>query len=112
MHPMTMKKEELKEQANHIRNLKSQRKASKDNYDPSAAWRARQEGFDYRLAHIAYCLVRGRTYEQIEQPREENKISEYHWTKIDKLYGKLKQQVDEANDLWVKEHPPKEVTSG
>ena len=31
---------------------------------------------DYRLNHIAYCLLRGTPYEEIEQPREENKISE------------------------------------
>lgn len=110
MHPMTMKKEELKQLANHIRSLKDCRKASRDNYDPSAAWEAREAGHKYRLEHIAYCLVRGRTYEQIEQPRE--KLSEYHWAKIDKLYGILKQRVEEANEEWAKDHPKPEVPNG
>ena len=32
---------------------------------------------DYRLNHVAYCLLRGTPYEKIEQPRDENKISEF-----------------------------------
>ena len=28
---------------------------------------------EFRHKHIAYCLLRGRQYEEIEQPREDNK---------------------------------------
>ena len=32
---------------------------------------------NFRLNHVAYCLLRGKKYEDIEQPRPENEISEY-----------------------------------
>ena len=106
MHPMTLKKQELKQLANHIRTLKDRRKDHN-----TGQWETFNEGQRYRHEHIAYCLVRGRTYEQIEQPREENKISEYTWGKIDKLYGTLKQKVDEANEQWLLDHPTKRVSN-
>jgi hypothetical protein len=107
MHPITEKKQELKQLANHIRTLKDRRK------DHNAGqWETSYEGQRYRHGHIAYCLVRGRTYEQIEQPRENNKIDEYTWIKIDQLYGALKQKVDEANEAWAKDHPKLEVANG
>jgi hypothetical protein len=35
---------------------------------------ARHLSRDYRLNHVAYCLLRGTPYELIEQPRDENSI--------------------------------------
>ena len=32
-----------------------------------------QDKREFRHKHIAYCLLRGRSYGQIEQPREDNK---------------------------------------
>jgi hypothetical protein len=113
MHPMTEKKEELKDKAKYIRALKQSRKPSSENYTMAATGKARQAGQEYRYEHIAYCLVRGRTYEQIEQPREENKLTEYIWeTKINKLYATLKTKVDEANAAWALTRPPKAVSNG
>jgi len=100
MHPMTEKKEELKQLANHIRTLKDRRKDNNTGQGETL-----NEGQWYRHEHIAYCLVRGRTYEQIEQPREENKIPEYTWKKIEWLLGNLNQKVDEANAQWILDHP-------
>lgn len=62
-------KSELKVLAKEIREKKDKRKGSKYGYVEGlnpARWTARHK-------HIAYCLLRGRTYEQIEQPRYDNK---------------------------------------
>ena len=39
----------------------------------------------YRWNHIAYCLLRGRLYEQIEKPKKENELSEVAWKQIEKI---------------------------
>ena len=35
--------------------------------------RANRKSREFRHKHIAYCLLRGRSYEEFEQPREDNK---------------------------------------
>jgi hypothetical protein len=55
-------KQELKELATEIRSLKSQRKSSKNGY-VSGLFGKR---YDARHKHIAYSMLRGRDYEQIE----------------------------------------------
>lgn len=115
MHPMTEKKQELKDLAKKIRAIKQTRKQSSENYDPGANWKAYVEGRKYRHEHIAYCLVRGRTYEQIEQKvREDNKPN---MDIVNKLYEALKAEVDKANAEWELNHPlfiqkEKEVVNG
>ena len=53
---------------------------------------------DYRHKHIAYCLLRGRTYEQIEQKvHEHNLLKEYHWKKIHEIMEKY----SDENTLYV-----------
>lgn len=49
-------------------------------------WTVQCLGQDYRRHHIAYCLLRGRTYEQIE-PRvlDQNKISARDWERIEAI---------------------------
>jgi hypothetical protein len=98
MHPMTQKKQELKEMAKEIRELKNSRKGGKTAEELSninyKIWRLKRE---YRHSHIAYCLVRGRTYEQIETPREGNK-PDFHL--IETYYNKLKLAVEAANAEW------------
>ena len=40
----------------------------------------------YRLLHIAHCLLRGKTYEQVENKvREENTLSKKDWEEIGKI---------------------------
>jgi hypothetical protein len=105
MHPMTEKKEQLKDLTKRIRSLKDNRKECKgtNNYE---IWRA---GWEYRHEHIAYCLVRGRSYDQIEQPSEFNKPN---FQRIEILKDKLQKQIDEANAEWQLQHPPLVVANG
>lgn len=68
-------KAELKVQALEIRKLKSTRKECANGY-VSGLESAR---YDYRAKHIAYCLLRGRTLEQIE-PKVHGSVTDYnHW---------------------------------
>jgi hypothetical protein len=39
----------------------------------------------YRKQHIAYCLLRGKSYEQIEKPRKENELNEEAWKQINQI---------------------------
>ena len=49
------------------------------------AWDGCVNPYNYRRKHIIYCLLRGRTYEQIEPKVHEcNKLSKYDWEKINK----------------------------
>lgn len=66
---MTLFKSDLKTLAKEIRLLKSQRKTSSCGYVHGLAHRQ----YTYRHMHIAYCLMRGKTMEQIE-----NKVREYN----------------------------------
>ena len=72
-------KQEQKELAKLIRELKSKRKL--DSRDGWSLWKLELEisrnKSNYRHQHIAYCLLRGRTMEEIEQPREDNTASRY-----------------------------------
>jgi hypothetical protein len=48
--------------------------------------------YEYRFRHIAYCLNKGRSYEQIETPKEQNKLYPRNWEVIKKYqeeYRKL-----------------------
>lgn len=40
---------------------------------------------EYRKHHIAYCLLRGKLYEQIEKPKEQNKLNDFDWEEIQKI---------------------------
>lgn len=103
MHPMTEKKEQLKDWARALRSLKMTRKEDRGaNYK---IYRAKRQ---YRHEHIAYCLVRGRTYDEIEKPAEDNKPD---WKLIDALRDVLQKKVDEANEEWLRQHPPKEAAN-
>jgi len=95
---MRVKKEYLKDLARHIRTLKFNRKGGKSqeelwdiNYELAKSRRR------FRHEHIAYCLVRGRSYEQIERPAENNKPD---LKLIDSLFDTLQKQVDVANEEW------------
>ena len=104
MHPMIEKKEQLKDMARAIRSLKMTRKT-----DVGANWKIYVASRKYRHEHIAYCLVRGRSYEQIEKPSEFNLPN---WDIINPLKDKLQKSVDEANAEWARQHPPLEVSNG
>jgi len=99
MHPMTETKQTLKTLAAQIRELKPTRKADKRN--GRELWQIEVDLYSlrhkYRHLHIAYCLVRGRTYEEIEKPGEFNSPNTYE---IEKLQKDLQTRVDAANVEW------------
>jgi len=62
-------KAELKVLAIEIRELKSTRKSCKNGYVSNLGWKQNE----FRIKHIARCILRGRTIEQIEPKlRDEN----------------------------------------
>ena len=92
-------KNELKEKALEIRRLKFHRPLRfREEYD---LWELemdiRKISRDFRLKHVVYCLLKGRTMEQIEKPREGNELSmsvvegllETYRRELDKEFEKL-----------------------
>lgn len=85
-------KNELKEIAVNIRELKSKRKQHSNGYVPglgSAQW-------DFRMKHIAYCMLRGTPYEKIESKhRDVNDCGhKYCKKRADELLAKYKEQLE------------------
>lgn len=90
---MTIKelKQHIKELAKEIREKKGLRKSSQYGLVPGLD-RLRYEA---RHHHIAYCLLRGRTMEQIEpKTREDNKP---HTSYIDEIKASIKMEVADEN---------------
>lgn len=94
-------KSELKELAKKIKAAKVRRDnfweykhELADNYQNSAQsvfmCRAVRLSNEFRHKHIAYCLLRGRSYEQIEQPRDNNKPDMIYVQMIMEEYGQQK----------------------
>lgn len=63
-------KESLKSDVSKIRELKAARKTGNATTIPTTMFHLRLFRKGVRYKHIAYSLLRGRTYEQIEKPRE------------------------------------------
>lgn len=101
MHPMTEKKNFLKETSFVIRKLKKSRKQeNRDGRDLEDIWRDLwRESYIFRLNHIAYCLVRGRKYEEIEQPKN-SILGNFDWNRIHEIQKELQEKVDAANKEW------------
>lgn len=87
-------KEEMKIWAKTIRQLKNTRK--QDKRDGRALWKIEYDiiklKFKFRHHHIACCEVRGRTREEIECPRKDNKPSQ---NEIDRIKEKWMEKIDE-----------------
>lgn len=64
-------KEEQKQRAEQIRYLRTHRKLDKIHILNKPLWQVHCElsklSWEYRYKHIAYCLLRGKKYSQIEQ---------------------------------------------
>jgi hypothetical protein len=73
-------KQELKDLAKEIRRQKSTRKEVSNGY----VWGLQSNQLAFRYKHIAYCMLRGRKYEEIEQPTKQV-LNKYDWKQIDKL---------------------------
>ena len=86
-------KQTLKKNAGYIRELKAKRKESQYGYVPELG-RAQME---YRIGHIAYCLLRGRTPEQIENKHREAEDykcwTKYAWKEAEKLKARLEEEI-------------------
>lgn len=88
-------KQELKLQAKAIRAMKSKRKEIPNGY-VSGLEPARRA---YRLKHIAYCLMRGRTLEQIERYPSDIREDRAAWIEIERLMVNTKMYVVVRKDL-------------
>ena len=78
-------KSELKELATEIRELRKTRKSERDGYVPlldNMSWNARH-------MHIAYCMLRGRKYEEIEKYCRE----EPNMNRVEKIMEEYREDV-------------------
>ena len=88
-------KEELKTLAARIKETRPKFKEGQRTND-SGAWRMNmqllKDAYDFRHKHIAYCMLRGRKYEEIERTtREDNKANM-------KLVTKLMEEIKNENE--------------
>lgn len=84
-------KKTLKKNAAYIRQLKSTRKSVPHGYVPEL----NSAIAEFRIGHIAYCLLRGKTKEQIE-PRYKDPEAYRHkwiWKKAEQLKARLEEEV-------------------
>ena len=86
-------KAELKELAKEIKELKYKRDHwwKFGNDQSEFMWKACRAAWLFRHRHIAYCLLRGRSYEEIEQPGRYNKPS---WSVIEGIMEKYEQKAE------------------
>ena len=69
-------KSELKDFANQIKTLKVEHKTlQKENGGAGIEYKVANATDEFRYLHVAYCLVRGRKYEEIERPKPHNKLN-------------------------------------
>jgi len=82
-------KSHLKALSSDIRNKKSERKNAAHGYVPGLL----SLRYEYRHYHIAYCLFRGKSYEQIEKPRQDNQPNSHYYNLIlDKISSSMKKE--------------------
>jgi len=70
-------KNELKSLASNIKETKKSRKEPRTESLWKIQSRIDSSKYEFRHKHIAYCLLRGRTMEQIEKPRSDNYPNQY-----------------------------------
>lgn len=79
--------------AKEIKKLKSTRKT--DKRDGRSLWKIELDivrlKYKFRHHHIVYCEIRGRTREEIEQPRDDNKASQ---REIDRIKKEWMEKID------------------
>ena len=90
---LIMKNQRLAERKQQLKELAAQIKQDKIDFGRgSTQWESEM----FRFQHIAYCMARGRSYEQIEQKtHEHNKISKYRWESINNDIAYLKEGFNE-----------------
>lgn len=83
-------KSELKQLAKEIKELKYKRDHWYD-FGNDQSWfmfDAFKKGREFRHKHIAYCMLNGTEYHNIEQPREDNKPDMVHVQLLMERYDK------------------------
>lgn len=93
------KKVELKALAQDIRELKQTIKEAQRNDDGAARYQYKLPGLkdEFRHKHIAYCMAKGRSYEQIENKTREGNEPDFNYIKkLVEEYEAKKEQIDEA----------------
>ena len=97
MHPITKFKEQQKELATSIRSCKNARKESYEGDSPSRpSWAPRWGDLStlFRIRHIAYCEVRGRSREEIEPTvRDEAYVECYINPQVEKVKEQLLEEI-------------------
>ena len=81
MNKIMQLKEELKKIALEIRKVKLECKEYQRGHHGKGLWDWRDKSWTYRHMHIAYCLLRGRTMEQIERTNRENNKPDHSFIK-------------------------------
>jgi hypothetical protein len=94
MHPLKKMKEELKTLAGEVRaarqTMKNNQRAGK--FDWREPGNVNYLSYSFRLKHVAYCLLRGRTYEQIEpKVREGNELD---MGKVEKIMEGVRNELE------------------
>ena len=95
---------QLKEKKLHHKNVAKGKESCGKHYDfVSRGWididcickTNKTNSHEARLRHIAYSLMKGRAYEQIEKPREQNRLTEKDTTWCKSDWTKIKEIQDE-----------------
>jgi len=92
-------KRELKQYYTDVRNMKwsDVEKKYKGRYSYTIERDIKKAKYEFRHQHIAYCLARGKTYEQVEQKvRENNEPNQEYVGKLLEIYPPIPQVDNEA----------------
>jgi len=90
-------KTDLKGKAKKIKADRQEHKQQqREQNDHSMGWEVYKLSRDFRHHHIAYCELRGRTRDQIEQPREGNEPNE---KLIDSIKSEYKDEYGDQETL-------------
>jgi hypothetical protein len=86
-------KEEQKQLAQNLKQAKLEFKDKQRNHTVTYKdhWNLAKLQSDFRHRHIAYCLIKGRSYEQIEQPKEGN---EPDFQTVDRYQVEFKEKLE------------------
>jgi len=84
-------KEELKALSKDIRLKKSERKSREHGWVPGL-FTSREQ---FRIKHIAYCLLRGTPYEKIESKHRENLSAKFCKKQADKFVEQYQELLNE-----------------
>ncbi len=95
--------QELKGMAVQIRKLKKEIKDYQREHNDCHPWRKHQLLYairrDFRYSHIVYCMLRGRTMEQIENKTKTKTGNEIDMTSINSIMEEYKEPIIESIEV-------------